>query len=76
MTIYALAAAAQFPVEKIKLSFYYFDTGSKVTTIRTKEQLEEAKNELLAIRDEIQLSDFRCSSSVICQNCEFKILCN
>lgn len=75
MTIYALAAATQFPIEKIKLSFYYFDTASKVTTIRTKEQLEEAKKEILAIRDEIQQSDFQCSGSIICQNCEFKILC-
>ncbi|MDO8515251.1 MAG: ATP-dependent DNA helicase [bacterium] len=76
MTIYALAAATQFPIEKIKLSFYYFDTASKITTIRTKEQLEEAKKGLLAIRDEIQQSNFQCSGSIICQNCEFKILCN
>jgi len=66
----------QKPIAKIKLSFYYFDTASKVTTTRTAEQLEEAKNELLAIRDEIQQSDFHCSGSIICQNCEFKILCN
>jgi DNA helicase-2/ATP-dependent DNA helicase PcrA len=76
MTIYALAAANQFPVEKIKLSFYYFDTASKITTVRTKEQLEEAKKELLAIREEIEQSDFQCSGDIICQNCEFKILCN
>ncbi len=75
MTIYALAAAIQFPIEKIKLSFYYFETATKITTIRTKEQLEEAKKDLLKIRDEIQSSDFLCSGSLICQACEFKILC-
>ncbi len=78
MTVYAMAAAEtmQKSIEKIKLSFYYFDTASKVTTVRTKEQLEVAKKELLQIRDEIQKSNFQCSGSIICQNCEFKILCN
>ncbi|MCL4390340.1 MAG: ATP-dependent helicase [Patescibacteria group bacterium] len=76
MTIYALAMADRYLVNKIKLSFYYFDTQSQVTTIRTKEQLEEAKKELLRIRDEIEKSDFLCSGSMMCKNCEFKILCN
>lgn len=77
MTIYALAATQvlQRPIEKVKLSFYFFDTQEKITTIRTKEQLEVAKKELLAIRDEIQKSDFLCSNSQLCKNCEFKMLC-
>ena len=78
MTIYALATTEilQRPIEKIKLSFYYFDEAKKISTIRTAEQLEQAKKDLLAIRDEIQSSDFACSGNILCQNCEFKILCN
>lgn len=77
MTIYALAASEllQRPIEKIKLSFFYFDNQTKVTTIRTKEQLEETKKQLLAVRDEIQSSDFSCSHTRICEHCEFKMLC-
>ncbi len=79
MTIYALAATDPGVLGKdikdVKLSFYYFDTASQVTTIRTKEQLEAAKKELLAIRAEIEHSDFLCSGSILCQNCEFKMLC-
>lgn len=77
MSIYAIAGCEvlQKPIEKIKLSFYYFDTGEKVTTTRTKEQLEDVKKELLKIRDEIQSSDFSCSKSMICENCEFKMMC-
>ena len=79
MTIYALAASDPGvlgrEIEKVKLSFYFFDTASKITTVRTKEQLEEARKELLRIRDEIQKSDFACSHSMWCENCEFKMLC-
>ncbi len=78
MTVYALAAqeVLQKEIGKVRLSFYFFDNATKVSTVRTKEQLEEAKKELLAIRDEIARSAFPCSSSPICKNCEFKILCN
>ena len=78
MTIYAIAASEilQKPIEKIKLSFYFFGGTSKISTVRTKEQLEEAKKELLAIRDEIEKSDFQCSGHLLCENCEFKMLCN
>jgi hypothetical protein len=67
--------AQNFPIDKIKLSFYFFENQTKISTIRTREQLEEAKKELLKIRDEIQSSDFACSGSKLCENCEFKILC-
>jgi DNA helicase-2/ATP-dependent DNA helicase PcrA len=78
MTIYAMAASEilQKPIEKIKLSFFYFENQTKVSTVRTKEQLEDAKKKLLAIRDEIEKSDFQCSHHMLCDNCEFKILCN
>ena len=76
MTIYALAATIKKPIEKVKLSFYYFDTATKIETVRTAAHLEEAKKQLLAIRDEIEKSNFSCSGSRLCDNCEFKMLCN
>jgi len=77
MTIYALAATEvlQKSIDKVKLSFYFFDNQTKISTTRTKEQLENAKKELLAIREEIQKSDFACSGSKHCEKCEFEILC-
>jgi len=76
MTIYALAASIKKPIDKIKLAFYYFDTATKIETTRTAAQLEAAKKELLEIRDQIEHSDFLCSSSLLCANCEYKMLCN
>ncbi|MCL4397843.1 ATP-dependent helicase [Patescibacteria group bacterium] len=79
ITIYALAAADPGvlgkDISKVKLSFYFFDNATKVTTIRTKDQLEQTKKDLLKIRDEIQNSNFACSHSLFCENCEFKMLC-
>ena len=77
LTIYALAATELFgkTVDKVKMSYYFLDSQEKITTVRTKEQLEDAKKELLRIRDEIQKSNFSCSHSIFCDNCEFKMLC-
>src|SRR3989344_6099119 len=80
MTIYALAAVNpgifRKSIDKVKLSFYFFDTSTKMSTIRTSEQLNFAIDEILKIRDLIEQSDFKCSGAIICQNCEYKILCN
>jgi DNA helicase-2/ATP-dependent DNA helicase PcrA len=81
LTFYALAATevkdkilAKTP-DEIMLSLYYLEKGVKLTTVRTKEQLEEAKKIILEKVKEIENSDFNCSGSLFCKNCEYKILC-
>ncbi|MBI4009072.1 ATP-dependent helicase [Candidatus Roizmanbacteria bacterium] len=80
MTIYALAATNPGifgkNIDQVTMSFYFFENATKVSTTRTKEQLSQAIDELLEIRSQIEKSDFRCSRGTICQNCEYKILCN
>ncbi len=82
MTFYGLAAAevhdGVLPREPdfVKLSLHYVEENIKVTTTRTREQLEEAKATILQRVDAIVTSDFICSKSVFCINCEYKILCN
>ena len=81
LTFYALAATsiAEKPFgvkpQEVKLTLYYFDTATKISTIRSAEQLKAAKGEILAIRAEIEKSDFTCSNHFFCQNCEYKIFC-
>lgn len=82
LTIYALAATnineKPFGIkpDKVKLSFYYLDKGKKITTTRTKEDLEKAKKELLEWKRKIEKSDFRCSGHMFCQNkCEYSLMC-
>ncbi|MDP2649695.1 MAG: PD-(D/E)XK nuclease family protein, partial [bacterium] len=81
MTIYALAATEvkEEPFgkrpEEVLLSLHFIETGEKITTTRTKEQLEKAKKEILEIVEEIEKSDFKCSPSIFCKHCEFQLLC-
>lgn len=82
LSIYALAAS-QIPTKPfgedpkdIKLSLYFLSEQKKLTTTRTKKQLEDAKKEILKVRDEIEESSFRCSNHYFCQNnCEFSMFC-
>jgi len=82
LSFYALAATkiptAPFakPPEKVKLSLYYLDEQEKISTTRTAKQLEEATAEIFKVRDEIEKSDFKCSSHMFCQTgCEFSLFC-
>ena len=81
LSFYALAASMvpQRPlgidVGKIKLSLYFLDTQEKISSVRTKEQLREAVEEIFRVREEIENSDFKCSGHIFCQNCEYSLLC-
>ncbi|OGH05770.1 MAG: hypothetical protein A2W22_06675 [Candidatus Levybacteria bacterium RBG_16_35_11] len=82
LTVYALAATevkekylGRKP-DEVLLSLYYLEEGKKFTSVRTKEQLEEAKEEILKKAEEISKSDFACSGNALCAFCEYKILCS
>lgn len=82
LSFYALAAT-KIPTapfgkapEKVKLSLYFLDTQEKISTSRTKEDLEKATEEILKERDEMEKSDFKCSGHMFCQNnCEYSLFC-
>lgn len=81
LSIYALAASEikdkmlnRLP-ENVNLSLWYVDQDIKVTTIRTKEQLSLVKQQILDKVQEIENSNFLCRGGMLCQNCEYKILC-
>ena len=82
LTFYALAAASirEEPFgknpEDINLSLYFFEGQQKLTTKRTKEQLINAIDEIFEWRKKIENSDFRCSGNYLCNNCEYKMICN
>ncbi|MBI4100611.1 ATP-dependent helicase [Candidatus Microgenomates bacterium] len=82
LTIYALAATEVLepPLgkkpEEVFLSLYFFENSQKITTVRTKEQLEKAKEEIFSWAEKIAQSDFRCTKSELCKYCEYKLLCD
>jgi len=79
MTIYALAASDkgiynQKP-EKIILSFLFLGESEKISSQRTKQQLNDGKNILIKKAQEIQKSDFLPTPGKLCDFCEYKLLC-
>lgn len=82
LSFYALAATtiSTEPLgknpDKIKLSLYFLDSQEKISTTRTKKDLEKATEEILKVRGEIENSDFKCSGHMFCQNaCEYSLFC-
>lgn len=86
LTVYALVAAdgvlesmgilRKTPQpEEIKVSFYFFGNQEKISSVRTKDQLEQAKKELLEIAQNISKSEFLPTPSRMCDFCDFKLLC-
>lgn len=82
LSFYALAATSipdkpfgRKP-ENVKLSLYFLDEQEKLSTTRTAEELEKAKEEIFKIKEDIENSDFKCSGHMFCQNnCEYSLFC-
>lgn len=82
LTLYALAAMNVNDTlfnrnpEDVLLSLYYIEEEKKLTTQRTRKDLENAKDLIFKKVEEIETSDFQCNKSIFCQNCEYKMLCS
>lgn len=79
MTVYALAATDpgiyNKKPEEVILSFYFFDKHEKVSSVRTNEQLEEAKKKLVEKAEEIATSRFEPKVGPWCDFCDFRLIC-
>lgn len=71
LTVYAMAEESK----NVIVSFYFFDGQQKISAIRTKEQIKEAKKEIITIADEISHSDFQPTPGKWCDFCEFRLIC-
>ncbi len=79
MTVYGLAATDtgiyNRKPEEVIFSFYFFDPHEKISSTRTKEQLEEAKKKLIAQAEEIATSEFPPKVGPWCDFCDFRLIC-
>ncbi|MBI3397312.1 ATP-dependent helicase [Candidatus Woesebacteria bacterium] len=48
---------------------------TKISTIRDKESLDRAISKIFDICEKIEKSDFRCSGSMLCETCEYSLMC-
>lgn len=79
LTIYALAisqpAILNKSLDQQRLSFYFFETGEKKTTQRGKKEVTNAKKEIVGTAEKINQSNFEPTPSLMCEYCEYKLLC-
>jgi RecB family exonuclease len=79
MTIYALAATDKGTynqkAENLIFTFYFLDSGEKKSTTRTSEELAKAKKEIIEKAEEIQTSLFEPQPSMLCDFCDYKLIC-
>lgn len=82
LKIYALAATRikddilNIDPKNITLTLHFLDKNTKKSMNFEKKDLDGLEDELIEKITEIEKSDFKCSGSVLCINCEYKILCN
>lgn len=81
LSLYALAAAevrdgilGREP-EEVLLTLHYLEDDIKISTTRSKDALQFAKEQILQRTADITKSDFHCSKSILCKNCEYKMIC-
>ncbi len=79
LTVYALSASVggmfHKPPEKVIVSFYFFEGQEKISATRTKEELAQAKKDIVAKAAEIERSDFAPTPGKHCDFCEFRLIC-
>lgn len=82
LKIYALAATKvkdsilNKNPQDITLTLHFLEGNTKKTMNFKQEDLDKLEDELIEKIEEIEKSDFTCSKSVLCQSCEYKMLCS
>lgn len=81
LAMYALAATRvkdkilNRSPKDITLTLHFLEGNTKKTMKFKQEDLDNLEDDLLEKIEEIEKSDFTCSKSVLCVNCEYKMLC-
>ena len=80
LLIYLLAFIKRYPdlaknPEKVKLSLYFLKHNTKLSTTKNLSQLEQEKEKILKLFDEIKKSDFQATTSPLCDWCDYQEIC-
>ena len=74
--VYALAARDVFRFDPLSLSYYYLETGEKVTVDKPPARLEEDRATILKVADGIRYEQFPAKPEKMkCAGCDFRLLC-
>ncbi|MCG3205492.1 MAG: hypothetical protein KCHDKBKB_02214 [Elusimicrobia bacterium] len=74
MTLYALGMTETLKGAPLKLTYYFLSSGTSIETIRTQQQLEEARARILSVAEKIKQHQFNPNHNY-CSHCEFGKRC-
>ncbi len=72
---YALAAQEALGLNPDVLTYYFLESGDKISTTRTKKQLDEIKTETAEIIDQMKEGKFIATPGMHCSWCDYKDIC-
>jgi DNA helicase-2/ATP-dependent DNA helicase PcrA len=74
--VYALAAKEVFRFDPLSLSFYYLETGERVTVEKPAERLEDDRMSIIRVAEGIRAELFPAKPDRMkCSGCDFRLLC-
>jgi DNA helicase-2/ATP-dependent DNA helicase PcrA len=74
--VYALAAREVFRFDPLSLSFYYLETGERVTVDKPQERLAEDRQTIVKVAEGIRAELFPAKPERMkCAGCDFRLLC-
>src|ERR671936_882551 len=74
--VYALAAREVFRFDPLSLSYYYLETGERVTVEKPQDRLLEDRQTILKVADGIRAELFVAKPDRMkCSGCDFRLLC-
>jgi len=72
---YAIGTKEALGMEAKKLTYYYLESGERISTTRTEEQLEKTKKEAESLIDVIKNGDFTAKPGMHCSWCDYRNIC-
>ena len=74
--VYALAAKEVFRFDPLSLSYYYLETGDRVTVDKPQERLDEDRQTIVTVAEGIRAERFPAKPDRMkCSGCDFRLLC-
>ncbi len=78
LLIYLLAFLKRYPKvspDKVKLSLYFLKHGTKLSTQKKEDQIEEEKMKIIDVINAVKKSDFQPQVSPLCDWCGYQEMC-
>ncbi|OGC46539.1 hypothetical protein A2V49_00645 [candidate division WWE3 bacterium RBG_19FT_COMBO_34_6] len=75
VAFYAIAAKEALNLEPKKLTYYFIESGTKISTTRSPEQLEQKKKDVTEVIGEIKKGKFDAKSGLHCNWCDYNNIC-